>query len=398
LKRRLLGRPAIAAHRLAIALLRVLPRARGTGTGTGTGAVHLLLTNAYGMGGTIRSTFNLAAALSASRAVEIVSVRKHQARPALPFPEGVAVRVLDDKTQPRGLLARVPSLLVHPEDRSYADSSLLTDLQLVRALRGMGGDVIITTRPAFAIIAAAVAPRGTRVVAQEHLHIRAHGRSLQRALRRAYRDVDVVTVLTEADRRALGRVGARVERIPPLHAAFDDRRSTTERRVVVAAGRLVHQKGFDLLIRAFADVEAPEWELRIYGTGKERDALQAQIGDDRVRLMGPTDDLGAVLAEAGLFALSSRWEGFGMVVVEAMAHGVPVVSFDCPHGPGETITHGEDGLLVPPEDVGALSAALGSLVADPQRRARMGAAARVKAQNYAPAAVAERWTELLDSL
>lgn len=392
MKRRLLGGPAIAIHRLAIALVRLLPRSRRVGSGT----VHLVLTNAYGMGGTIRSTFNLAAALAATRTVEIVSVRKHQARPVLPFPEGVSVRVLEDKTARRGLLARLPSLLVHPEDKSYASSSLLTDVQLVRALRGMAGDVVVTTRPAFAIIAAAVAPRGARVIAQEHLHIGAHGASLQRALRRAYRRVDAVTVLTEADRRALGDGAARrVARIPPVHAELHSRQSTSTRPVVVAAGRLVAQKGFDLLIRAFAAVEDPEWELRIYGSGKERDALRAQIADERIRLMGPTDDLGAVLADAGMFVLPSRYEGFGMVLVEAMGHGVPVVAFDCPHGPGEIVTDGVDGLLVPAEDVPGLTAAISALVADPERRARMGAAGRAASAAYAPATIAARWEQLL---
>ena len=391
------------AHRLALGVLGLLPRSAGR-EGAAP-AVRILLTNAFGMGGTIRSTFNLAGALAGSRPVEIVSVRKHRAQPFFELPAGVALRVLDDKTARRGLLARLPSLLVHPEDNSYASSSLLTDVQLVRALRQMGGDLVVTTRPAFVLIAAAVAPRGAKLIAQEHLHIEAHGKHLQSALRRAYRRVDVVSVLTEADRHALGPHAARrVVRIPPVHVELGGRVSSAQAPVIVAAGRLGPQKGFDLLIAAFAPVARahPRWRLCIYGGGRDRAALQAQIAaaglEEQVSLMGSTRDLGAVLAGAGLFALSSRWEGFGMVVVEAMAHGVPVVSFDCPHGPGETITHGEDGLLVPPEDVGALSAALESLVDDPERRARMGAAARVKAQAYAPAAVAQRWTELLDSL
>lgn len=391
------------AHRLALGSLGLLPR--GGGHASGAPTVRILLTNAYGMGGTIRSTFNLAGALASSRPVEIVSVRKHRARPFFELPAGVGLRVLEDKTARRGILARLPSLLVHPEDNSYASSSLLTDVQLVRALRRMDGDIVVTTRPAFALIAAAAAPRAAKVIAQEHLHIEAHGPHLQRALRRAYRRVDVVSVLTEADRRALGPGAARrVVRIPPLHVAPSGAVSSTQAPVLVAAGRLGPQKGFDLLIAAFGPVARarPQWRLCIYGGGRDREALQSLIDaeglGERVSLMGSTPDLGAVLAEAGLFVLSSRWEGFGMVVVEAMGHGLPVVAFDCPHGPAETITDGEDGLLVPAEDVGALSAALDALIADPARRARMGTAARRTAEAYAPAAVGQRWVELLDSL
>ena len=114
--------------------------------------------------------------------------------------------------------------------------------------------------------------------------------------------------------------------------------------------------------------------------------------------MGRTRHLDAKLAEASVFALSSRFEGFGMVLVEAMSHGVPVVSFDCPRGPGEIIDEGVDGLLVPEGDVEALSAALLELVEDPERRRAMGEAAARAAERFGVAPVAERWEALLARL
>jgi glycosyltransferase involved in cell wall biosynthesis len=108
--------------------------------------------------------------------------------------------------------------------------------------------------------------------------------------------------------------------------------------------------------------------------------------------------VGEALAEASVFALSSRFEGFGMVAVEAMSRGLPVVSFDCPHGPGEIVTHGRDGLLVAPEDVDGLSAALEELMVDPVRRAALGAAARRTAAAYHPDVIAAAWEALLEGL
>jgi glycosyltransferase involved in cell wall biosynthesis len=114
--------------------------------------------------------------------------------------------------------------------------------------------------------------------------------------------------------------------------------------------------------------------------------------------MGPTRDAGAALAGGSLFVLSSRFEGFGMVLVEAMSKGLPAVSFDCPRGPSDIIGHGDDGLLVPNGDVDGLAAALGELMGDEERRRRMSDAAVRKAARYDAGAIAARWRELLAEL
>jgi glycosyltransferase involved in cell wall biosynthesis len=175
-------------------------------------------------------------------------------------------------------------------------------------------------------------------------------------------------------------------------------------RIVVAAGRLSYQKGFDLLIGAFAKVAAlhPDWTLRIFGRGPRRKALQRLIDEhglgDNVVLMGTDPSLGEHMANASLFVLSSRFEGLPMVMLEAMSKGLPIVSFDCPTGPGELIGHGQDGILVPDGDADALAAGMLDLIGDEDKRRRYGAAAAEAATRFSLNEVGAQWETLFASL
>ncbi len=391
-RRRLLGPLAVALHRCALGLAALLPRGSAA---PAPGPVRMLLAHAWGMGGTIRTTLNVAGHLAQTREVEVVSLVRRRERPFFPLP---ATRAL---TEGKSVLDRLPSLLIHPEDYVYPLCSVRTDIALLRWLRSLDGGVLITTRPAFNLLAARLAPRGVVTVGQEHMHFASHRRRLAEDIARRYDALDALTVLTSHDERDYGSLlRTRVERIPNPLAPLGGGTSTLEAPLVVAAGRLTSQKGFDLLIGAFAKVaeQQPAWRLRIYGSGPERTRLQAQIADGNVELMGRTRKLGEAMAEASLFVLSSRFEGFGMVLVEAMSKGVPVVSFDCPHGPADIISDGVDGILVPPEDVDALAAALLELIRDSDRRRRYGVAALAKARTYAIETIGPRWDALLGSL
>src|SRR5439155_9230511 len=198
-----------------------------------------------------------------------------------------------------------------------------------------------------------------------------------------------------------GAARTRVEQIPNAVPALGGGLASPDNKVIVAAGRLTPQKGFDLLIPAFAEVvrEHPDWQLRIPGAGPQRPELRRLIAEhelySNVFLMGPTPELGRALARGSIFVLSSRFEGFGMVIVEAMSKGLAVVSFDCPRGPSEIISDGVDGVLVPELDVTALGGAISELAGDPARRAALGAAAVETARRYGREAIGARWDSLL---
>jgi glycosyltransferase involved in cell wall biosynthesis len=200
--------------------------------------------------------------------------------------------------------------------------------------------------------------------------------------------------------RGRGRVIPNPVYRPPAAAPADARR---ERPRILALGRLHRIKGHDLLVDAFALIAErfPDWELCIHGDGPERDSLQARIQAqglaDRITLGPNIADVGSSLRDADLFVLPSRVEGFPNALAEAMAWGLPVVSFDCASGPGELIRHDWDGLLVPPLDVPALAAAMGRLMADPGERARLGARAVEVLTRFSAGRVMDLWESAIQS-
>ncbi|MFF0013569.1 glycosyltransferase family 4 protein [Streptomyces sp. NPDC005374] len=368
--------------------------------------ISFLLHNAYGIGGTITTTFNLAQALAERHEVEIVSVLRHRERPTFVLDPRVALRSLVDLRQDKEHPSHLRPARVFPRSEyRYGQYSELTDQRIAEALATTDAEVVIGTRPGLNVHLAREAPRHVARVGQEHLTLNNHSPRLRTALRRAYRGLDVLTTVTEADatayRHRMRLPGVRVEALPnsvpdPVLPAADG-----SAKVIVAAGRLVPVKRYDLLIEAFATVAAdhPDWQLRIYGKGDEHDRLRRLIADlklwNNVFLMGPAAPMEAEWVKGSIGAATSDFEPFGMTIVEAMRCGLPVVSTDCPHGPAEIIADGVDGRLVPVGDRDALAAALLELVRDDGLRRRMSRAALENARRFAPAPVVEQAERLL---
>lgn len=167
---------------------------------------------------------------------------------------------------------------------------------------------------------------------------------------------------------------------------------------IVAMGRLVRQKGFDMLIAAFARAKdgMPDCTLTIYGEGEQRAFLENEIKnlglEGCARLPGVTETPYQILADADMFVLSSRFEGFPNALVEAMAAGVPVVAFDCPNGPREIIEHGKTGLLAAEAHIDSLSKNMQAIASDPDGARRFGAEARESVRlRFSLKATLENW-------
>ncbi len=385
--------------------------------------VRYLLLHAYGRGGTIRTVMNQANSLvRAGWDVELVSALRRRKDIQFPLDPRVTVSTVVDLregeyTPPPGVAGRWhdrrrarllerPGKHIPAGEFGYRYFNRYVEEQLIAYLSTLRDGVLVTTRPALNFLAAEHATGGVVRIAQEHMNHGTHKRDVRQRIRETYPSFDAVAVLTERDRQEYEQLlpGTRVVRIPNAVHSLDQVSSDHHAKIAVAAGRLFPQKGFDMLIQAWSKlVETyPEWQLRIYGSGEKKAELRALIEEhhlyNHVFLMGHTDRLDDELAKASFYVLSSRFEGLPMVMIEAMSHALPVVSFDCPTGPSDVLTHGVDGLLVPPEDPDALAQAMAKLMADESLRSEMGVAAVLTAASYGPDAVHPRWEALFTEL
>jgi glycosyltransferase involved in cell wall biosynthesis len=185
---------------------------------------------------------------------------------------------------------------------------------------------------------------------------------------------------------------------------YPETQSALTNKTLIAVGKHTHQKGFDRLLQSWAVIQQtqPEWILEIYGKFDEQHSLQKlakQLNiENSIRFFEPDPDIASRFLAAAVFAFSSRFEGFGMVLIEAMACGVPCVSFDCPCGPSDIIRSGEDGFLVPNNDTVAFTQQLLQLIENRALREQLGTQAKINVQRYLPEVVVKQWDELFKSL
>ncbi len=321
------------------------------------------------------------------------------------------------------------SIGIHHLAPSWIQSSTASILAAGLPLRRLAAELAPDIVCAFMDLANVVAglavkrgPNGPRVVGcvQNAISMAYAGSGawmVPRLARRTYPRLDRIIALSHGVAGDLARYMPAVEPlITVIHnAGLDDdlmRGATAAiegpdpgaaRPLIVACGRLAHQKGYPYLLDAFADVRRTmNANLWILGEGPDRTAIEQRIAElglqDSIRLLGFQKNPYPYMAAADVFVLSSLYEGFGNVIVEAMATGCAVVSTDCPHGPNEIITDGVNGLLVPPADARALGGALKRVLSDAALKERLRGSSRGRAQDFHVSKSASAYAEVFRNL
>lgn len=220
-------------------------------------------------------------------------------------------------------------------------------------------------------------------------------------LNRQLRQLTKFVILTEEDRQNFSYLQNTTVIANPL-PFYPDRVSDCMGKEVIAVGRYSYEKGFDRLIEAWRMVTAkhPDWNLRIFGGGNREEylALKEKYQLNSLYVEGQTPDIVTQYSKSSILALPSRFEGFGMVIVEAMACGVPSVSFACPCGPRNIICDPKDGLLVENGNIAQLAEKICYLIENESIRREMGKQARMSAERFRIENIGKQWEQLFNQL
>ena len=213
---------------------------------------------------------------------------------------------------------------------------------------------------------------------------------------------DKIIILTEEDKKNWKLPN--IEVIPNSLPFYTEEFSKCENKKIISVGRLVYQKGYDILIDVWNIISKkyPDWVLEIYGDGPEKENLQNKINklglEKSFLLKGAVKDIQDKYLESSIYVMSSRYEGMPMVLLETMACGLPVISFDCPCGPKDIIKNNEDGFIVKFGNIEQMAEKIEELIIDEEKRKLFGKNARKNIQRYSQDKIMNQWKELFEEL
>lgn len=347
--------------------------------------VAITITDITGNGGTERTSILLANTfLEHGHEVTIISLFKRNSSIYFPIKPDIKVAYLCQRSYTLGKskLERLKLLLS-------------ARLLLKRTIRHYKFDEIISQAflPTFLFHTICSTKR---ITACEHFKYELYGGIGTLIRNHIYKRCKRVVTLTENDSNKFKAHGIPNSVIPNMVSFPIEENKGQDKKTIVAAGRLSKQKGFDLLIMAMQPVvrKYPEWNLNIYGGGECEMALKQMVVnlnlDKNIHFKGFNSDISQVFRKSSFFVLSSRFEGFPMILLEAASQNLPCVSFDCPEGPSEILRDG-GGLLVEAENVSELSKAIIKFIENDELRKNCAKQAIKNIELYSPQNIYRKW-------
>jgi len=272
-------------------------------------------------------------------------------------------------------------------------------------------DTVVAIWYDWASVAALLLPRSVKKIGWEHISYSEPTETWQKIRSRTYRYLDAVVSLTETDLPAFEKIASKVQCIPNYVPAIEPDPADARENILLTVGHLISRKGIDRLLLALKQplLDNPTWKLVVVGGGEKGRAdsgyldsvmtlIQTLQLQGRVEFHSATERIDDWYSRASIYVMGSRMEGLPMVLIEAKAHGLPAVAFDCPTGPREIIRTGVDGFLVD-NDSDEFGRSVAKLMNDAGLRRRMGtAAAKDVEERFSPQPILAKWVNLIESL
>lgn len=240
-----------------------------------------------------------------------------------------------------------------------------------------------------------------KLISLEHVAFDSRPRCVKFFSKILYKNIHQVITLTYEDELSYTYWFKNVITVNNISPFSIPKQLTTKNRDVIAVGRLTYQKNFQALLQAWEQIQSriENWTLKIYGLGEDFDELSDIIKSKRlknVKLMGQANQIEEIYQQSSIFVMSSRFEGLPMVLIEAQTFGLPIISFDCPHGPAEVINHEKNGLLVENQNVEALAQAMFELMNDDKKRNQYSLQALKDAERFQENNILRLWRNILE--
>lgn len=363
--------------------------------------IYFLLGDATAKGGIEKVTFTLASALNKYYDVKLVSLYKSGSESV--FDSGdVSIKYLSNHDEISMYNRPYKGVLGYLYDFYYIIKS---SYSLSSFLRKSQPQIIVTCDIKMTLLAwLSSFFTNNKIIAIEHFEYDVAHPILKKVRQALYKKISAVVTLTGEDSDKYYWLSKyRLHVIPNIVQIKLPASKVEKRNDIVAIGRLNEQKGFDLLIAAWSlvNVKHSDWTLKVYGDGEDKLKLEELIEKneiENIELIPFTKDIDIVYQQAKAFVLSSRFEGLGMVLIEALAHRLPCVSFDCPAGPKTIIESEYNGLLVPTGDISKLAEALDRVLSSQALRNKFSANALNSIQNFSESNVLKQWEVLLKGI
>ncbi|WP_105993192.1 glycosyltransferase family 4 protein [Staphylococcus simulans] len=373
-------------------------------------SITFLMHNIYSMGGTVKAVTQLANVLAAKgHKVKIISVFKGSKAPYFKLHQDIEVQPLVDyNLSPQNLMdifmnrirkwtPFIKPQIITENEPGLAQFSSYVEKKIVTAVSETDTDVLVGTRASFNLLVADYAPKDVLTVGMEHMNWDAYSKSYRQEIQAAYQDLDRITVLTDADRKAFQTVIQTPVYIVP-NMMNEPRIEIPKKPQIIAAGRLEYEKGFDLLLRSVEHIQDSlrdmNYTVHIYGDGQQKHDLEEFIQqhqlNDIVQLYPATMHLPLRLAESTITVVPSRNEGFGLVILEAMNQGSIVISYKGNTGPETLIQSNRNGFLAEYQSIVSLSEhILNVMTAPPSEQGKIIESAFETVAKYSPDKVYE---------